>query len=151
MDLMAFIGEYGPWAWIVGGLILLAIELLAPGGIFVWLGSSAIVTGLISFLLPMGLPMQWAVYGMLCIVAIVLWLKYGRKAMNTKTDNPFLNKRAKRLVGRETVLKEAIEQGFGTVKMDDSVWRVSGIDLKQGTKVKISGYEGTILKVEEVS
>ncbi len=149
MDLIAFIAEYGSWSWVVGGLILLAIELIVPGGVFVWLGGAAIATGLVTFLVPMNWPMQWAIYGVLCIVTIVLWLKYGKKAINTKTDNPFLNARAERLVGREASLKEPINQGFGSVKLDDTTWRVSGSDLPKDTMVKIIGYDGTVLKVEK--
>ena len=39
MDLINLFGEYVPWSWIVGGLVLLGIELVAPGGVFVWLGA----------------------------------------------------------------------------------------------------------------
>lgn len=151
MDLIAFLGEYGPWSWIVGGMMLLAIELIVPGGVFVWLGGAAIATGLAVLVLPLGWPVQWALYGILTLVGIILWLKFGRRVANSETDSPFLNERAERFVGRETVLEDAIVQGFGRVKMDDTTWRVAGLDLPKGAKVKILGHDGAVLKVEEVS
>jgi hypothetical protein len=150
MDLIEFISQYGSWAWIVGGLILLAIEIFVPGGVFVWLGAAAIATGLFSFIIPMGWALQWALFGVLTIVGIVLWLKYGRKIINSETDSPFLNKRAKRFFGQKIVLEEAIIQGFGRVKLDDTTWRVAGKDLPKGTIVKVIDADGAILKVEKV-
>ena len=38
MDLFALFLGYGAWSWLVAGLILLGLELLLPGGVFVWLG-----------------------------------------------------------------------------------------------------------------
>jgi len=151
MDLIEFISKYGSWSWIVGGLILLALELMLPGGILIWLGLAAVATGLVTFIIPIGWAMQWAIYGALALISIILWLKYGRKAMNTKTDNPFLNDRAKRFIGREIVLDKAIDQGYGRVKLDDTIWRVSGQDMAKGSMVKITGYEGAVLEVEEIS
>lgn len=150
MDILSFLAQYGAWSWIIGGLIILAIELIVPGGVFIWLGTAAITTGLVVLVLPIGFAVQWALYGVLALSGIILWLKFGRKAMNTKTDSPFLNKRTERFVGREAVLEDAIHQGFGRVKMDDTTWRVSGDDLPKGARVKIVGHEGVVLKVEVV-
>ena len=42
--------RYGPWAWFVTGLVLLALELVVPGGYFLWLGAAGLVTGLAAFI-----------------------------------------------------------------------------------------------------
>ena len=47
MQVIDFIAAYGPWAWIVAGLVLLALELIVPGGFLLWMGISGIITGLI--------------------------------------------------------------------------------------------------------
>ena len=46
MVLLDLFVQYGPWAWFVLGLVLLALELVVPGGWFLWLGAAGIVTGL---------------------------------------------------------------------------------------------------------
>ena len=41
------IARLGPWAWIILGVVLIGLELPAPGVFLVWLGLAAIATGLI--------------------------------------------------------------------------------------------------------
>ena len=48
-----------------------------------------------------------------------------------------------------TTLDQAIENGVGYVRLDDSRWKVSGPDLPKGTKVRVTGADGTVLEVEE--
>ena len=45
MVLLDLFITYGPWAWFVAGLVLLALELVVPGGYFLWLGTAGLVTG----------------------------------------------------------------------------------------------------------
>ncbi|MDP1732593.1 MAG: NfeD family protein, partial [Devosia sp.] len=70
MDIIEFIASYGPWAWIVAGVILLALELVVPGGIVLWLGVAGIITGLASFFQPIGWPLQFLLFGGLSLVLI---------------------------------------------------------------------------------
>src|SRR5262249_60393632 len=63
-------------------------------------------------------------------------------------DRPFLNRRAEGYVGRVFTLDKPIIDGVGTIRIDDTVWRVSGPDCPAGSRVKISRAEGADLKVE---
>ena len=45
MQIIELVASYGPWSWMVAGLVLLALELVVPGGFFLWLGISGLVTG----------------------------------------------------------------------------------------------------------
>lgn len=150
MDLITILAEYGPWSWVVGGMVLLAIELLVPGGIFIWLGAAAIAVGLITLAQPIGWPMQWLLFGALTIASIVAWLNFSRRRKDDETDSPLLNRRAARFIGREVALKDAINDGFGRVELGDTVWRVSGPTLDAGTKVRITGADGAVLTVEPI-
>ena len=58
MDIINIIAEYGGWSWIIGGFVLLAIELVVPGGVFVWLGVSALLVGLATLTQAFGWQMQ---------------------------------------------------------------------------------------------
>jgi membrane protein implicated in regulation of membrane protease activity len=147
MDLIELFTSYGLWSWIVGGLVLLAIEIFAPGGVFLWLGISAIVTGLMTLFQPLSWPAQFGIFGVLSVLSIFTWLRFVR-GRTPDTDQPFLNRRAERFVGQEIVLDEPIKDGFGRIPLGDSVWRVSGPDLDAGRKVRIVGHEGPVLKVE---
>lgn len=149
MQVIDFIAGNGPWAWIVAGLVLLALELVVPGGFLLWMGISGIVTGIVALLWAIGWPLQWLIFGVLSLVSIALWVRWSR-SRPMPTDRPYLNQRAEHLVGQEAVLEQAIEQGFGRIVLGDSVWRVAGADLPVGQRVRIVGHEGTVLRVEAV-
>ncbi len=149
MQVIDFIASNGPWAWIVAGLVLLALELVVPGGFLLWMGISGIVTGVVVLFWAIGWPLQWLIFGVLSLVSIALWVRWTR-SRPTPTDRPYLNRRAEHFIGQEAVLEQAIEQGFGRVVLGDTVWRVSGTDLPAGQRVRIIGNEGAVLKVEAV-
>ena len=148
MDLIALIAGYGAWSWIVAGLVLLALELVVPGGVLIWLGAAALVTGGLSMLLPIYWPLQFVLYGVLALLAIWVWLKSRRG--EAPTDSPYLNNRATRFVGQEAVLSEPIRGGFGRLALDDTTWRVAGPDLEAGQRVRIVKADGPVLTVEAV-
>ena len=146
MDLIALVAQFGPWSWVVAGLVLLALELVVPGGFLLWMGVAAVLTGIVSALIAIAWPVQFLIFGALAIASIVLWLRL--KPHGTPTDRPFLNNRAERFVGQEVVLDQPIRDGFGRVSLDDTTWRVQGPDLAAGQKVRIVAADGAVLKVE---
>lgn len=149
MQIIDFLASYGPWSWIVGGLVLLALELILPGGILVWMGVAGIVTGLMLMFQPMDWPVQWLIFGVVSLSSILVWLRYSRTRPEI-TDRPLLNRRTDQLIGQQAVLEDAIAQGHGRVVLGDTVWRVSGPDLPAGSKVRIVGSTGAVLVVEPV-
>jgi len=148
MQIIDFIAGNGAWSWIVGGLVLLALELVLPGGVLIWLGAAALVTGFLSMFVSIYWPLQFVIFGVLALIAIWLWLRF--RGPGIVSDRPFLNQRAQRYVGREVVLDEPIQDGNGRLYLDDTTWRVHGPDLAAGAKVKIVDAEGAVLRVEAV-
>ncbi len=148
MQVMELIGQYGGWSWIVAGLILLALELIVPGGVLVWLGIAAVITGIVALLNLASFSIQWVLFGAVSIAGVVLWLTFARRRKLDKSDRPMLNKRAEQLIGQQAQLTEAISGGFGRAKLGDSTWRVTGPDLPRGTSVRVTGAQGTVLTVE---
>ncbi len=149
MQIIEFISSYGGWAWIVAGLILLALELVLPGGFMLWMGISGLITGLMTLFQPIDWPVQWLIFGVLSLVSIMVWLRLTR-GRSEDSDRPLLNQRGDQLIGQEAVLEHAIEQGIGRIVLGDSVWRVSGPDLPAGRRVRIVGHDGAVLKVEAI-
>jgi membrane protein implicated in regulation of membrane protease activity len=144
--ILDFIWELGPWAWIVAGLILLGLELLAPGSVFLWFGVAAILTGVVSFF---GL-VTWQIQLLIFVVLAVGLAVVGRRMFARETapgDQPFLNDRAARLVGKTYVLEQPIVDGKGKIRIDESNWRVTGPNLPSGSKVMIAGADGAVLAV----
>jgi len=150
MDLIALIAGFGAWNWIIAGMMLLALELVVPGGTMLWLGVAAIITGLAAFLQWIDWPLQFLLFGVLSLVLIAGWLRYSR-GREKPSDRPFLNRRAERLIGQELMLEEPIRNGEGRVALGDSVWRIVGPDLPAGRRVRICGADGAVLTVEAVA
>ncbi|HEY4202374.1 MAG TPA: NfeD family protein [Devosiaceae bacterium] len=149
MGILALIMTYGAWSWLVSGLVLLGLELVLPGGVFVWLGVAAIITGLLAFVYPLDWAVEFAIFGVLGVLTIFLWLRVFR-GRGSKSDRPYLNRRAERFIGHEAVLDEPIVDGFGRLALGDSVWRITGPDLPAGRRVRIVGADAALLRVEAV-
>ena len=62
-----------------------------------------------------------------------------------------LNQRMYNYIGRSYVLDEAIVNGRGRVRIDDTLWTVTGADRGKGEWVKVKGVDGASLVVEPAS
>ena len=137
------------WHWMVFGLALLVLEMLAPGAIFMWFGAGAILVGGLLFVFP-DMTWQWQVFifALISFSSIFAWKRLRKNRPEDDTESGTLNQRGKALIGRRIPLVEAISNGVGRVQIDDTFWRVEGADLEQGTLVKVTGTDGATLKVE---
>ena len=141
-------GSLGLWGWLALGFGLIAVEmLLFPGGFPLWIGLAALAMGGITAFIKMGWEAELVLFGLLSVVAsIIAWkLHYQRSRVDAASG---LHDRIESLIGRSYELEEAIDGGFGRVKIDDTSWRVSGPDLPAGAKVKVVGVDGGTLRVE---
>lgn len=136
------------WHWLGIALILLIAEVLVSGGFLLWIGISAAVVGILVWIFPHEIPwgVQMLLFGMGALISSALWWAY-LKRNPSKTDEPQLNLRNEQYIGRTFTLSEAIVNGRGKIRSGDSWWIVMGSDLPVGTKVKVIGVEGIILKV----
>lgn len=66
----------------------------------------------------------------------------------TSCEEPGLNLRGARDVGRVVVLGEPIVAGRGRVRLGDTFWMVEGEDAPAGTRVRIVGRRSSVLLVE---
>ena len=62
-------------------------------------------------------------------------------------DVALINQIADALVGRVFTLEKPIIDGSGTVRIDDTFWRVAGPDAPAGSRVKIVHADGASLTV----
>src|SRR3981081_4906530 len=90
----AMLYTLGTWNWPIFGLILMALELLAPGVFLFWLGLAALLVGLISFAIHPAWQLQLLMFAVFAAAAVPLWRRGARKNNDPPTSNPFLNQRA---------------------------------------------------------
>ncbi|MDY0881680.1 NfeD family protein [Dongia soli] len=146
-----FLSHIAFWHWWILAVALAIIEIIAPGVFFIWLAGAAVLTGVIALVLPnLGWEAETLVFAVLAIISIIAWQRIGRRLMRA-TNTTTLNQRGAQLIGRTVSLTEPIINGRGTARINDTVWRVEGADMPAGSVVKVTGVDGTILKVERAS
>ena len=137
----------GTWNWLIFGFILMALELAAPGVFLFWLGLAALLVGLVSFVLDPSWQIQLLMFAVFAACAVPVWRRLALSARKTDQSNAFLNRRAEALVGRVFTLEKPIVDGAGTVRVDDTIWRVAGPDTPAGSRVRVVHADGANLTV----
>jgi len=138
------------WHWLALGLALVALEVVVPGTVLLWLGISAAVTGIVKLILPaMGWEFQLLIFAVFSVLTVTLSLIFIRPRM-VQGDDSALNMRGKQMIGLVTTLDEPIVNGRGRARFGDTVWTVEGEDYIRGTKVRVTDVHGNVLKVERI-
>ncbi|GGA98492.1 membrane protein [Brucella endophytica] len=150
--IVEFLTNLGIWNWLVLGLVLLMLEILAPGIFFIWFGLAALVTGALAFLLASSAAgFGWQLQTVVFLVLAVLFALAGRRFFGSRSDDsddPLLNRRGQQLVGQRATLTEPIVNGRGRIRMNDTMWRVKGPDLPAGTEVRVVGFDPVSLEMD---
>jgi len=137
------------WNWWLLGLVLVVVEMVAPGFFLLWIGLAAGVTGLVLFIVPgMGWEVQFVLFGVLAL-ASVTGARYYVRRNPIGTEDATLNRRGSHYIGHVFNLDEAIVNGVGKVRVGDGWWRAQGPDLPAGARVKVVGVDGNMLTVEK--
>jgi len=142
-----WIVSLGAWNWFILGAVLFLLEIVAPGSFMLWLGLAAILVGIISVAIDWPWQAQLIAFAVFSIASIPAWRRLAH-TVEKPADQPFLNRRAESYVGRVFTLDKPIVNGVGTVRIDDTVWRVMGPDSPAGSRVKVASADGASLTVE---
>ncbi len=140
------------WHWLIVGVALILVELMAPGTYLLWIGLGALVTGGIVYLFP---ALHWAYQAPIFAVLAIAWAVvgrqvYGRLQKRGGDGAAGLNRRAQHLVGTTHTLTAPIKDGIGRIHVGDGTWRVTGPDLPEGGRVRVVAVDGITLAVEPV-
>ena len=137
------------WGWVALGVALAIAELIAPGYFLIWLAAAALVTGLVSAAMPIGLTAEVLLFAILCALALGAAKRWFARNPGESAD-PMLNDRGGQLVGQSAVVTHVIEGGTGRVRNGDTEWLARGPDSPPGTRMRITGSDGTVLIVEHL-
>jgi hypothetical protein len=137
-----------PYAWLALGLVLAVAEIVIPGVFLIWLAGAALIVGVLTWFLPIGIPLQIVIFAALAIVAVFTGRRY-LAANPVVPADPLMNDRAGRLVGEIVVVTSAIEDGSsGKVRCGDSEWLAKGPPAAIGARMRVMGHQGAVLLVE---
>jgi hypothetical protein len=137
------------WAWLIGGVILLIAEVIAPGFFLVFIGAAAMATGLFALLFGLGTVPQLALFAVYALLAVAAGRRFYANRTSDSAD-PLLNDRARRLVGKVVTVVVEVNDENGRVRVGDSEWSARGGPAAVGERVQITGVDGNCLKVEPV-
>ena len=143
-------GSWGIWGWLALGFGLIAVEMLIlPGGFPLWIGLAALAMAGVTALVALPWQGELILFGLLAVLAsVIAWKLHYRAGRVDAADG--MHDRVEQLIGREFLLDEGTEDGVGRIRVDDSVWRVTGPAMPAGTRVKITGADGATLTVARV-
>ncbi|MGQ9918496.1 MAG: NfeD family protein [Bryobacteraceae bacterium] len=138
------------WLWIVVGIVLLAGEILTPGGFYIFFfGASAICVGLLKLAgFTQGLVSEGLLFVGLAVCGVA-WLRKPllERFRGPEGDNPD----ADRLVGETAVAAQEIAPGqYGKVELRGSVWNARNegeTAIAAGARCRVAGVEGLTLRV----
>jgi len=125
------------WHWWILGLMLAVVEVMAPG-----------VTGLILLVMP-GLDWHYQLlaFAILAIAAVFVGRSVMRRRHRLRAPSS-LNRRGEQYVGRVFTVEQAIVNGRGSIRVDDSIWRAEGPDTAAGESVRVVKAGSSVLRVE---
>ena len=140
------------WGWIIGGAILLGAELFFVNAQFylVFVGSAAIITGLLTAALAIPEWMQWAIFAVLAALCMVLFRSRVYRRFHRERDAAALGP-----VGKLITLRTALAAG-DTCQLEygGSYWTVfndSDRGLVPGSRARIVRIQDLTLHVRPES
>jgi inner membrane protein len=136
-----------PVAWLVLGVALAILEILAPGFYLVWVGLAAILTAGATAAFVLAWPAQGVIFATLSVASVFAARYYFQRAPIVSAD-PLLNDRSSRLVGTVVTAVEPVDASQGRVKVGDSVWSAKGATAAVGDKLRVTAVDSGILIVE---
>jgi membrane protein implicated in regulation of membrane protease activity len=140
------------YGWWLLALVLIATEIVMPGYFMLWIGIAAGIMGIVTFVAPSLSPLvQTIVFALLAVASCAIYWRFLRPLAEHRDDQPLLNRRGQRMVGRRVVVDEPIVNGRGKVKVGDGSWLAEGPDVAAGTEVEVVAVDGTTLKVRAVA
>lgn len=141
----SLVAHYGWWLL---ALLLIAAEMVAPGYFLLWIGIAAGMMGVVTLVVPgIAALVQAVLFGVFAIASCLIYWKFIRPLAELRDDQPLLNRRGERMVGRRVIVCEAIVNGRGKVRVGDGEWLAEGPDTAVGGEVEVVGVSGTTLRV----
>ena len=135
------------WLWLIGGVVLLIAEIIAPGFFLLFIGAAAMATGIFTIMFDLGLAPQLALFALYAVIALMVGRKvYANRDVNS--SDPLLNDRSARLIGKVVTVVTPVDDHEGRVRVGDSEWSARGGPAAPGERVRITGVEGNCLLVE---
>lgn len=141
-----------PTYWLILGVILIVVEVAAPGLVSIFFGLSALLVALLTLLIP-SIPeeMAWLLFAVLSVVFLFTLRRWCRKVFTGKRSQ-VEDELRNDISGRTAVVVVRIQPDQpGKVEFHGTNWQaVSSETLDPGVQVRIVKQDSITLTVERV-
>lgn len=134
------------WLWVLLGILLLAVEMATPGGLFaLFFGAGALAVAPIS---AVGWPpvVQWLAFPVVSVALLAFLRRWLMEKMAARPTPP-----VDAIVGQETVLLSDVpEGGEGKAELRGVPWSARAVDggpLRAGQRCRVERVDGLTLFV----
>jgi len=146
-------GHIAYWHWIVFGIVSMSIEMFAPTMFFLLIGTSAIMVGIIAFIMPLGFSTQVTIWAGLSLADTFVWFKVLKPIMKMRTKSGMALEQAVGQTGMVTKFDVARGRGvmrFTVPLLGQEEWTILSQDpISPGETVRVDGLSGNSLLVSK--
>ena len=141
------------WHWLALAVALAGLEMLSMSFFLIFPALSAALVALVVYVEP---NLDWRVQVLIFAALSVVTTMLGRASLRKfrGTDGPpLVNIRGQTYLGRRVRTTDALENGRGRVRMDDTWWTAHSMDgapIPAEVLVEIADVDGATLKVKVV-
>ena len=135
------------WIWIVAGLVMMVIEMAAPGVFIMFFGAAALVIGLVTGIVPSTpLWLQLLAFSVLSVASLLLFRRQIMRRMQSKPA-----KNVDDFVDELGIANDQIAPGDrGAIELRGTVWTAVNVGdsaLTPGQRCKVVKVDGLSLHV----
>ncbi|MCX7897898.1 MAG: NfeD family protein [Rhodocyclaceae bacterium] len=145
--------ELSWWHWLVGGIVLIAAELVIPSFVVIWFGLAAWVVALVVAFVKLGLTAQLALWLLASLAMLFAWFRIF-KPNQFKTRIGLADANVIGEIGLLTRRVAPFEKGevrFQKPVLGADVWAcIADEAIEAGARVKVLAIEGSFVKVGRV-
>ena len=94
--------------------------------------------------------MTWFLIFACTVFALYFWRQYRERRMELESPTAE-HRQGMRHIGQALVLEQAIQNGMGRIRLGNREWSVRGPNLPAGTKVRVTGVDGSVLLVDRLA
>lgn len=139
-----------PWLWLFVGVVLMLMEILAPGFVIFFFGLAAATLGVVLFVVDLSATLQIVLFTALCILYLLTLRRIAKSVFMGKTSES--KTIGSEYVGRIGTVVEAIRPEVpGRILLGDAEWAATaGERLEPETEVRVVGQANLTLTVEKI-
>lgn len=152
---MEWLNEYVlNWHWVVFGMLLIFAEIFAPAFFLLWFGVSAIIVGLIGYVVDISFTLELFLWGGLSVICLIAWFKWVSPRMQDRTFSGLSREHLLSQTG--TVIEFNVQSLRGKLRFPAPIsgsdeWMCIGEEgIKPGDRVRVMDISGNHLIIKKL-